>query len=225
LLQIGQTSAGEIIRQTKLHRSVVYETLDKLIDRKLVFKLNRKQIAYFQALAPDKLLGDIQSQAELATQLIPVLKKMAGKSMPEITIYEGAEEYRRFWLDSVKTLPIGGTDYVAGSIGALWLEHMGSAAVKQYFKTAQQRKIGWKLIVFDKDDYNHTFLTQYPGFRWEARFIDRDIPKEGNFNVWGKDTLILHSATEPTIIEIKNPSLVKVFRHLFDYMWDSGKKL
>ena len=224
LLQIGQTSAGEIIRETNLHRSVVYETLDKLIDRKFAFKLSKKKIAYFQAMAPDKILEDIEAKKDLATQLLPVLKKMVGKTMPEITIYEGVDEYRRFWLDSVKNLPSGAIDYVAGSVGGRWLEHMGSS-VKQYFQIAQQRKIGWKLIVFDRDDGDHSFLSAYPDFRWEARFIDRNVSKEGNFNVWGDDTLVLHSVTEPMIIEIKNPSLVKVFKQLFGYMWDNGKKL
>lgn len=224
LLQIGQTSAGDIIKKTNLHRSVVYETLDKLIDRKFAFKLTRKKIAHFQALAPERILQDIESQQDLAKSLLPTLKKMAGKKMPEITIYEGVEEYRRFWLDSVKKIPIGGWDYVAGSIGNLWSQHMGSS-VKQYFRIAQKRKIGWKLIVFDKDDFNDTFLIKYPEFGRKARFIDRDIPKEGNFNIFGDDILVLHSATEPMIIEIKNPSLVRVFRHLFDYLWDSGKEL
>lgn len=37
LVGLGQTSAGNIIKQTNLHRSVVYETLEKLINKKNSF--------------------------------------------------------------------------------------------------------------------------------------------------------------------------------------------
>lgn len=225
LLKVGQTSAGELIKTTELHRSVVYETLDKLIARKLVFKITKQNIAYFQALSPDRLLVDIEAQRDLATSLLPQLKDFIGKQLPEIIVHEGPEAYKRFWLDSVKNMPVGTTDYVAGSIGSLWLKYMGKAGADQYFKIASQRKITWKLIVFDKADYDEVFLKDYPDFGWKAHWINKPAVKEGNFNIFGKDTLILHSATEPMIIEIRNESLVRVFQNLFDILWDTGKKL
>ncbi len=222
LFEAGQTSAGEIIKKTRLHRSVVYETFDKLLERKLITKLTKQHIAHFQALEPDRLLQNIHRQQSIAKDLIEDLKKLAQTNQPEITIYEGAESYRKFWLESMERLPLGSIDYVAGSVGQGWYEFMGKKALQEYFKIAKRRKISWKMIVFDKNDYEKTFLSNYPGFHWHCRFIDKPFAKEGNFNVFGSESVILHSATEPMIIEVKNQSLVKVFQNLFDILWDSG---
>ena len=101
LLEIGQTSAGEIIKKTGLHRSVVYETLDKLISRKLVFKLQKNNIAFFQPTDPQRILENVKLQEEIALELVPKLKTLLDRKLPEITVYEGTESYKRFWLDSV----------------------------------------------------------------------------------------------------------------------------
>lgn len=225
LFRVGQTPAGEIIRETKLHRSVVYETLDKLLERKLITKLTKQHIAHFQALDPDRLLQNIHRQEDIAKDLVRELKLLAKTNQPEITIYEGVESYKRFWIESMERMPIGSTDYVAGSIGAPWYDIMGEKGLKQYFKIAQKRKIGWKMIVFDIDDYEQTFYNKYPNFRWECRLINRPMAKEGNFNVFGTESVILHSATEPMIVEVKNQSLVKVFQNLFDILWESGEDI
>lgn len=224
LLKYQQTSAGNIIKTTQLHRSVVYESLEKLTNKKLAFSLEKNHIAYFQATDPKRLLENIKSQEEIAQNLIKNLAKYKSKGLPEITVYEGIESYQQFWLDSVKRLPIGSTDYVAGSIGGPWVDYLGPIS-KQYFKIAKKRNIGWKMIVFDVDDYEQNFLKKYPDFRWECRLIDKRVSKEGNFNIFADESVVLHSATEPMVIEVKNKSLVKVFQNLFDILWDSGKKI
>jgi sugar-specific transcriptional regulator TrmB len=224
LVKLGQTSAGGIIHTTHLHRSVVYESLDKLINKKLVFKLTRHGIAYFQATDPEKIILDTKNQQDIAAIIVPKLRHLVGTKMPEITVYEGPEEYARFWIDSVKKAPIGSVDYVAGSIGEEWEKIIGSSKINQYFKIAEARKISWKMVVFDKTDAYKTFLKKRPNFKWECRYVNSAMTKEGNFNVFG-NSVILHSAAEPMIIEIKNESLVKVFKNLFDILWESGAKV
>lgn len=225
LFEIGQTSAGEIIQKTRLHRSVIYETLDKLLERKLITKLTKQHIAHFQALNPDRLLQNLHRQENIAKDLVQDLKMLAKTNQPEITIYEGMESYKRFWLESMERMPKGSTDYVAGSIGTPWYEIMGEKAIDQYFQIAKKRNIGWKMIVFDMDDYEQNFFNKYPDFRWECRLINRPMAKEGNFNIFGTESVILHSATEPMIIEVKNKSLVKIFQNLFDILWENGRAI
>jgi sugar-specific transcriptional regulator TrmB len=221
LLKIGQTSAGEIIRKTGLHRSVVYETLDKLIDRKLVFKIEKKNIAHFQPTDPQRILQNIKTQEEVALDLIPKLKDMINTKLPEITVYEGVEAYRRFWINSVKRLPEGATDYGAGSIGQRWWDYMGKDA-QTYFKISVKKKIKWKLIIFTKTPSDVELLKKYPTLH-EQRIIEKGAASEGNFNVLGEESVVLHSATEPLIIEIKNPTLVRVFENIFRILWEKGK--
>ncbi len=222
LVETGLTSAGEIIKKTRFHRSVVYETLDKLMERKLITKLTKQHIAHFQALEPDRLLQNIHRQEAIAKDLIDDLKKLATTNDSEITVYEGVESYRRFWLESMERIPKGSVDCVAGSIGSSWYDVMGPKAINEYFRIARKRNIGWKMLVFDIDKYEQATFGKNTDERWGCRLIDRPMAKEGNFNIFGTKSVILHSVTEPLIIEVKNKSLVKVFQNLFDILWENG---
>lgn len=223
LLETGQTSAGELIKKTGLHRGVVYGAMDKLIARELAFKLHKEKIAYFQPIDPSKLLEQIKNQEILAGMLVPKLKKLADNKWPEINVHEGAEAYRRFWIQTVQNVPIGTVDYVAGSIGPLFYQHMGEL-LSVYMEIAIQRKIKWQTVSFSKENAHLELLKDYPKMLHDIKIIDRKIPTEGNFNII-EDTLVLHSATEPTVVEIKNKALVKVFKNIFDILWEQGKPI
>ena len=225
LLQIGQTSAGKIIERTNLHRSVVYETLRKLIDKKLVFRIERKKISYFQTTDPARILQNFLAKEETAKDLVPILKNLIDTKLPEMMIYEGQESYRQFWLNTYKNLPYGSIDYVAGSIGKKFQDYMGGGLDKTLTKIRVKRKIKWKMIVFNKDyQYEIDLLKKYPALH-EYRYIPRKASGLGNFNLFNDDTLILHSAIEPLIIEIKNKNLALIFKNLFDILWEMGKEI
>jgi sugar-specific transcriptional regulator TrmB len=223
LLELGQTSTGPIIRKTQLHRSVVYETLDKLIDRNLIFKLNKHKISYFQATDPTIILDNAEREQKIAQGLVPELKKFINTKLPEINVYQGQESYGRFWLDSYKNLPIGTIDYVSNSVGKRWQELTGNY-YKEIMKVRQKREIKWKMIVMEKDDIEMDLIKKYPSLH-EYRIIKKEIHRFGNFNILGDKSVILQSTTEPMIIEIKNETLVKVFQNIFDILWESGKKI
>ncbi len=223
LTSLGGSPAGDIIKKTRLHRAVVYESLDRLIEKKLVWKLTKNHVAFFQPADPARLLQRSQNELTLARTVASALKRSVNPSFPEIMVYEGLESYRRFWLDATSRLPIGATDYVAGSIGTLWHTYMGNDAEK-LLKIRIKRKIKWKMILFAHDKPDLHLLKRYPRLH-EYRLIEKEVSRDGNFNVMGKETVLLHSATEPMIIEVKNKSLVNVFQQLFDILWESGHKI
>lgn len=223
LLETGQTSAGEIIKKTQLHRSVVYETLEKLIYKKLVFKLERNKITFFQPTDPSRLLQNVETQKEIVQELVPKLKNLLKEELPEIIIYQGIESYKRFWIESANNMPHGSTDYVAGSVGDQWFEFMGKDYNK-YLAIRLKRQIKWKHIIFNRDDLEMGTLKKYPHLT-EFRLIDKKIDKYGNFNVLADQSVVLQSIKEPMIIEVKNKNLVKIFQNLFDILWEIGEKV
>jgi len=223
LIQLKQSSAGEIIKTTNLHRSVVYESLDRLTDKKLISKTIKQNIAHFKPTNPEHIQKRIKVQQALADQTIPELNNLLGGHSPEINVYEGVESYRRFWLESVQTLPKGSTDYIAGAILGKWRKYMGDD-LGLYMKTMAERKIIWQIIVFNKDEIDLTLKKQFPDLHI-YRLLSRRFTKQGNFNIFGDDTVILHSVTEPMIIEIKSKTMVKVFRDIFDILWDMGEEI
>lgn len=86
LLSIGLTTAGAIIKKTKLHRMIVYNALDRLIDMHLasfVYQRNRK---HFQASSPDVLLELISEKENIAHSIIPELKALQNQSGEQLEV-------------------------------------------------------------------------------------------------------------------------------------------
>lgn len=223
LTELNQTSAGNIIKRTQLHRSVVYETLDKLIDKKMVFKVTKKKIAYYQTTDPNIFIDRAKEQEKIATEIVPLLKKMGGENLPEISIYEGIESYRKYWVESLRRLPHNSIDCVAGSIGSKWWEWLGPE-MKNYQKLMVEKRLKWKVLVYKMTDKEMEFWRQHPK-QHEYRMIEREVDFDGNFNIFNDDILVLHSAAEPMIIEIKNKTLVKVFKNIFEILWEMAKPI
>lgn len=223
LLEIGQTSAGKIINSTSLHRSVVYETLEKLINKKIVIKVTKNNISFYQATDPTRFIDNAHNQLELAQKLVPQLKEMIDMKLPEITVYQGIQSYRRFWLDSYQKLPVGTIDYISNSVGNKWMELMGNS-YESVMEARIKRKIIWKMIVLEHNQIEVDLLKKYPLLH-EYRLINKEIHRFGNFNIFEGISVILQSTTEPTIIEIKNQTLVKVFQNIFDILWESGEEI
>ncbi|OGD65750.1 hypothetical protein A2215_04670 [Candidatus Berkelbacteria bacterium RIFOXYA2_FULL_43_10] len=224
LAKIGQTSAGEIIKSTGYHRNVVYTALDKLITRKLAFKVIRKNITYYQISDPNRIKEEAKEKLKASEYITKTLSQYIDSALPEITIHEGVEAYKSFWFSAYRALPVGSIDYVAGSIGEKWLEFLGNDDVALQ-ELRRERKIVWKMVIFDKNDFETTLLKSEPKLN-QCRLIDKkDASKDGNFNVFNDDCVVLHSAAEPMIIGIKSKSLAKVFRNIFDLLWEQGKRL
>jgi len=224
LAETGQTSAGKIIQDTGYHRNVVYTALDKLINNKLAFKIRRKNIAYFQITDPAQLRQNAQQKLETSTSVSETLSKYLDSSFPEITIHEGIEAYRNYWCSAYTKLPVGSINYVAGSIGDKWLDFMGDAEIKMQ-NIRRKKKIVWKLVVFDKNDFETNLIRKEPRLN-QFRLIDKkEASKDGNFNVFNDEYVVLHSLIEPMIIEIKSKSLAKVFKNIFDLLWEQAKPL
>ena len=64
LLELGSTNAGKIIKKTKLHRNIVYDNLDKLIEKGLVSFVIIKNTKYFETTSPSELKGYVSKQKQ-----------------------------------------------------------------------------------------------------------------------------------------------------------------
>jgi len=223
LLETGLTTAGDLIKKSGLHRAIVYESLDRLVERKLATKLTRQGVFHFQPNDPERILDEARRREHLAERVVPELRGLLQSVPSEINVYEGIDAYRRFWLGAAERLPEGSTDYVAGSIGAKWQEYMGPD-LDRYIRTRIERRIAWKMVVYDRDEVELELLRAHPQLH-EYRIIARDLPKKGNFNILGDESVVLHAAGGPLVIEVKSADMVAVFRGLFDILWDVGAAL
>lgn len=92
LLKGGLTPAGLLIKKTKLHRMLVYQALERLIDLHLASMVYVKNVKHFQASNPNILFDHIHERESVAHAVVPELIKIqhqAGEQKLEVKILYG----------------------------------------------------------------------------------------------------------------------------------------
>lgn len=158
----------------------------------------------------------------MLTGLVQQIQSFHQASSKQITVYEGLESYRSYWVNSLERFPVGTIDQTVGAPSNTdWFQLMGPS-YKVYLKLRLKKKIFWKTIHYKITQGELEMLRDYPTLT-EYRLWPRDTNVLGNFNVI-HDTVILHTInTPPRITEVRDADLVKVFRGYFDMMWEKSQ--
>ncbi|MBI2130057.1 helix-turn-helix domain-containing protein, partial [Candidatus Woesearchaeota archaeon] len=75
LLKLGSATAQQIIKESGMHRSRVYDSLEKLQQLGLVSSVVKDYKRYFQAAKPEKLFEYVDEKKEAISQILPELKR------------------------------------------------------------------------------------------------------------------------------------------------------
>lgn len=221
LLDIGQTGAGEIIKRTGLHRNIVYDTLDRLVLKKLVFKTMVKKVTQYKIADPERIIVDQQVRLDIAKSIIPRLEQRA-QVQNDIVVWDGLEGFRNFNITMLERMKEGTILYVLGSVGNRWYEMMGDS-YKQYLRITTKKKIRWKMVTFEKDIEFDREAMERTGLV-EMRTMKEKILAPANMLIWD-DRIALQDFVEPcSTIEIQNKALADAYLNFFKAMWAQGEE-
>lgn len=221
LISLGKTGTGEIIKKTGLHRNIVYETLNKLITKKLATRVINKKVSQFLVTDPERILDEQKNNLELASQIIPSLSAQANVKQ-EIVIYEGLEGFQSFSLDYVSKMKENSTLYVLGAIGDRWFDLMGESYNK-FERKRLKKKIWFKMIEYHESEMDKTLVQA--GKYYAVRVIPQNLDTPANVVFWD-EYVALQTLVEPySVVQIKNAALAKSYLNYFNLLWNQGKDI
>lgn len=221
LIDIGTTGAGEIIKRTGLHRNIVYDTLDKLIARKLVLKVLKKNIALFQVSDPQRIVEHEKTRLIIAEELIPSLAAKA-KVKQDIIVYDGLEGFRTFSLNMLDRVEKGGNVYVIGSVGDLWYELMGDK-YQQYERKRLKKKIWWKMVAYAESARDKDLIARDKNV--EVKIVQQPFNPTANMLIYGGKVCLCTFIEPYGVIEIMNKALAESYLNYFNTLWERGEAL
>ena len=158
LLKLGSTTAQYIIKESGLHSSRVYDSLEKLQELGLASYVVKDFKKYFQAVEPEKLLDYVDEQKEAVKQVLPQLKQLEGIKKEEInaSVYKGKEGLKTILSMILKDRQDW---YVLGAKGLIISEL--TYFMPNFEKERRKRKI--RIIrIFDSKEKVHNYIKQ-PG--------------------------------------------------------------
>ena len=229
LLKIGQSSTGNISKESQVSRSKLYSILDKLAKKGLAGHLLKGKISYFRAMEPKRILDyidekdkQLDQQREVIQKMLPELelKQKIGKSKTEATLYEGIKAIKNFYLNILDELSSGEMYYV---IGATYGEN--KLGIKEFFenyhKQRAKKKIKVKMLAnYDTKDK----LVKSTLLNAEIRFLPQYLISNMIVVFYKTKSFIFFLTEEPIGFLMNNEEITKGFKSYFDAFWNLAKK-
>jgi len=222
LIELGSSSATQIIQKTGLHRAVVYDLLERLIEKGLAGHAIKARKRFFEATNPERLKEILQEKEQKLSEILPRLMELSKfQTKLEVKIYKGKEGIKNVFEDILRSKPkewlslgSGGETY---KVLPYFLEHFHKARVKN--------KILVRGLLLDNPTARKRgeILAKMP--LSEIRYLPKTFLTPTVMNIYD-DRVTLYSVTEeniPFIILIENKELSKSFKEYFEWLWKLSK--
>ena len=233
LLDLGESSAGPIVKEVGMHRQQIYDALAVLKRNNLVSEVVKKNRKHWTASHPQEVVRQINEKEALAEKILPSLTAQFNLSAnkQEVKVYDGVSGFITVHKINIKKQPKNTSVPVIGANGWNWVDIMREGHyLKPYEKTRITKNITHKLVFFEKERVGTTELVKkYFGDnptkrKREYRFLPDQFASPVGMQIWHDNvTLIIYQPTV-LVIQITNMFVVENFRKYFDLLWKMAKK-
>jgi len=222
LIEAGESSAGEISVKAKIHRRNVYDTINRLIEKGLVFQILTKGENIYKAVDPAKLLELIKEKENKFKKILPALQKQftTKPSYQEAYIYRGVEGFKNYLRDILR---LKQDVYFIGAKG-LWFDKKVATFLKSFLSEARRLNIKYHHI-FDAEIEN-----ELPEILKEVgppyKFLPSAYSTQTCLDIFG-DHVVTFTGLGPGKIDedivihvLIDQVLADGYRTWFKFMWD-----
>ncbi len=221
LLKLGDSKTGPIMERSGLYGSVVYNSLNHLMEEGFVTFYTRGRIKYFSAVDPSRIVDAEKERAELAeavAEKLNLIRKTTEKSN-KVFIFEGRKAVRTIFNDILSTLGNEDEQLVIG------ISDTGSGMgefIRRWEEKRVQKGIRKKVLVSNK---SKEWLSYYSVQKLvDIRTIANSLYINMSINIYGNKVVLILWSREPTYILIEGKEISENFRSYFEMLWLKGKK-
>ncbi|MDD5132863.1 MAG: helix-turn-helix domain-containing protein [Candidatus Nanoarchaeia archaeon] len=219
LLELGSCNAGKIIKKTKLHRNIVYDNLEKLIDKGLVSYITVKGIKRFETTNPIELKNYIERQKQdilekerLVNEILPQIeKKREIIEREDASIFKG----KKAIINILEEITESKTEILIFATGWGMKETMGTY-YKQWHLKLKQNKIYGRALLSKKTKLEEEFP-------YKMRYISEEFILPATIVIYENKVLNIIWKSDLMGILIVNKDVSDSYRKWFEVLWKVSK--
>lgn len=219
LISHDGSSALEISKRTKIHRSNTYDAIRKLIERGFIREIVDEKKRMFKAVEPEKILDYIKQQEQEVNAVMPFLKNLSCESNEGegVSIARGifaVRESLNGLLELRQPIEVFGASKSA-------IDTLGTGFMKEFHAERVRKKVSMKHIYsIDTIDRIHQLK--------KVKLLDvKCFPNKYcsivTTNICGDTVLLLVFSSPVTSITIKNKEIADSYRQYFEVLWKQAK--
>jgi sugar-specific transcriptional regulator TrmB len=224
LLEMGSTSAGDLIKKVELHRTAVYDILERLIEKGLVTYVMISKIKHFEVVEPHQLLtyidqrkDELEDYKKEIKKILPELtvKRKLSKELQEATIYKGKKAIKTIMEDVLRT---GKPFYIYGAEGKF--KETFPIYYHHFHRRRKQNKVNIKIIYNEKvrKEKRHIELEDI-----EIRYMPNQFNTPANTWIFGDKVAIVVWSEQPIATLIRSREVAKAYHTNFILLWNLAK--
>ncbi len=221
LLKWGESTVGELSVRTDIHRRNIYDSLNRLTEKGLVFEIKGGKENKYNAVNPDKLKEKIHEKEVALNKIMPDLQAMFIEEpiSEAVYIYKGVEGWKNYMQD---ILNVGEDLYTIGGKGA-WADKRIETFFAKFVKEAKAKKLRFH-ILFDgtKESIPASVLGASQGTH---KFLPQGFSNNSIIDIFGDRVVIFSNVKGQNIDEnatltvIINKNVANSFRTWFKMIW------
>ncbi len=228
LLELGSSTTGPIIEKSGIARSIIYQILEKLMQKGLVSFITREKTKYYQAAEPYRLLDYVEEEErkfektrESINALIPQLLSMHGaEKEAEVKVYKGFKGTMTVHEHTYERLKRGEEYYYMG-VTAYQPPEQHAYWMKDHVRRA---KAGIKTrMLFERKTEPAVLKNRNSYPLCDARYMPEGLNTPAWFMGYKGVVAISIPSSKPITIEITNQEIADSFRAYFEEFWKKSK--
>ncbi len=218
LVDMGKSSVLDISKQTKIHRSNIYDSLRSLVEKGVVFESN-EATKLFYARPPSSLINYLkQKEAELEEIIKEYEKRKSVKEVKEdIRVSKGTFALR----EAINSLLTTGEPIFVYGIPEKAPEVIGPI-IKEFHKERIKKKIVMKHIYTSLGEDRIEYLKKMDNTY--IKILPQETENPATTNISGEKVIIILWENGPTIVEITNRQMAETYHDYFEILWKKAKE-
>lgn len=218
LLKIGQTRAGQIIKQTSLQSSVVYNALNTLTDKGFIAHIIKGKIKHYHTLDPKIINKYIEIKQQNFLKILPSLNQLQQTSTTNPTNVEICEGYKGLFNATLKLIENAkkGQIYKYFAISESILEEEAI----EFFNKIDDLKEEKGLIV--RGIANMNCKLKFKKLKnSKVKYTNQNIPPA--MNIFEDKIILTTFSDKPISILIESKEIAQQYHNLWDEIWKKSK--
>ncbi|MFZ5955533.1 MAG: TrmB family transcriptional regulator [Nanoarchaeota archaeon] len=218
LLEIGETTTGFLVKESKVPQPKIYGVLDSLIKKGLVSYIIKGKIKYFQASDSKRLISLCKQKEEQVEKILKdiQIKKQKNQS---VEIFEGFKAIKIMLIAIIQDAKKG-EEFYGFSTG----KTSSNKEIEEFYEWWGERK----KISGLKD---HLLISSENKKEFESNILEQDweyvkkktkysrISFPGDVAIFRENVIMLNYETTPTAILIKSEEISKQYKDFFLGIW------
>ncbi len=226
LVALGPSTAGPIVRRTRLHRQFIYSALDDLETQGFVSHVIRNGRKVFSAARPETLLRRETERLRDLERIVPVLKNLANSSHEalHVDVIRGRDQFIRRLMQVVDSAVRGdGIIRAIADVRDTDIYEVVGDRYKEYSRYCRAQKIRKRFIVpktSASSEYQERLMRERGA---TVRVLDSGMSIPTATVITSELVVMDLFGSEVVSIMIWNRTIAKSFLEHFAVMWKSAQ--